>query len=617
MKSPIDLLQLLLTECGKRCDVSTQRDFERIHVRFETEGFSFLAITLANFGKDFERSLDRGFVAPDLFRSFTKRAGLPELFRGFLEKVFEPGSGVLRPSPCLDSVRSIRQLCLMWAKKKEQCTPEREYAAFKQFERCESDVQVNSVRFAGWAQRGDPDYLDFRRMSRLLFAPGFSIIDRKIFEGDVKPGHGPGAVAERTSSNGKYVPTTWTDRLEGIFPSGKFLFPGYRFLAGSELAHLDPGNETPVRVVSVPKTVTTPRIIAIEPVCMQYMQQAIKREFDELWDRPSISGRTNFPHFFINTRSQVPNQDLAREGSITGALATLDLSEASDRVANRLVHWLVMDHPHLGEAIQATRSRHADVPHIGVLRLSKFASMGSALTFPVEAMVFLTVVFIGIERELGRHLTSKDIESFIGKVRVYGDDIIVPVDCVDSVYRSLELYGFKVNEHKSFWNGKFRESCGKEYFDGTDVTLVRLRRDIPTDRRQTDSLVSFSEFRNQLYLAGYWGTVKVIDKWIEDVIPYPSIALGSEGIGKVSFLGYQADRICPNLQRPMVKAAVPDYVKRSDPLDGVGALMKFFISKMRSDDPIFSKEHLQFAGRPSAVRTKLKWVYSDYGVDVA
>lgn len=617
MKSPIHLLQLIVTECGNRCRISTVRDIKTISERFDTEGYSFLAITLAKFGKQFQKGLSQGFVSPAMFPSFRARGSLPVFLRGFLENVFEPDSGVLHSTPCVECIRSIRQICLMWAKLKAPASPKRERAAFNKYMECESSVQINSVRLTrSERDRGD-EYGDFRRLSQLLFAPSFSVVDLAIYEGKLVPRHGPGAVAERLTSNGKFSSTLWNDRLERIFPSGRYQFSSYSFFLESGVTHLDPGSEIPTRVISVPKTVDTPRIIGIEPTAMQYMQQALKREFEELWEMPSLHGRVNFPHHFIRYMDQVPNQNLARIGSSIGSLATLDLSEASDRVSNRLVKWLFQAHPHLSMGVQACRSRRADLPGHGVIPLAKFASMGSALTFPVESMVFLTVIFIGIERALGTPLTVKLIKSFIGHVRVYGDDIIVPVEFAIPVIEALELYGFKVNRDKSFWSGKFRESCGKDYYDGEDVSLVRLRQPIPYNRKQAEHLVSFAEFRNQLYLAGYWTTVKEIDRWIKDIIPFPAAAPGAQGITKVSFLGYTAERFDSKLQRPLVRAFVPVYIKRSDTLDGHGALMKFFLNKQVSERPIRSEDHLQFAGRPSAVDIKQRWVHPDYGMPMS
>lgn len=616
MKSPIHLLALILAECGNRCHrVSTDRDLKTISDRFEHEGYSFLAITLASYGKDFQQALANEKLSPDSFAGFSWRAGLPELFRGFLENVFDPSDGTLLPNPCVECIRSLRQLSLMWAKKKEIPSDRRVSSAFNAFLECESDVHSVS-RSLDYAERNSLDtFLRFRKMCQKLFSREFSVIDSRIYNGELTPRHGPGAVAERISSNRKYSAAVWSDRLEHLFPYGRYALSSYRFLLESGVCHLDPGTETPVRVVAVPKTVDTPRIIAIEPVYNQFVQQAIKGEFEDVWDDPNRFDSGYSSHHFIRYSSQLPNQELARKGSRLGTLATLDLKEASDRVSNRLVHWLFRDHPHLGEAVQACRSSRADVPGHGVVRLSKFASMGSALTFPVESMIFLVVVFLGIESALNVPLTRKLIKSFIGHVRIYGDDIIVPVEFAESVIDSLEAYGFKVNRRKSFWTGKFRESCGKDYYDGHDVTLVRFRRDIPTSRRQAENLVSFVEFRNQLYEYGFWRTVKEIDRWIENLIPFPAMSKGSQGLGKVSFLGYESHYWDSQLQRPLVKAAVAKYRKRFDPLDDIWALSKFFIQKNISLRPSYDKEHLQFAGRPTAVSIKLSRVHPDYGMD--
>jgi len=123
--------------------------------------------------------------------------------------------------------------------------------------------------------------------------------------------------------------------------------------------------------------------------------------------------------------------------------------------------------------------------------------MGSALTFPIESMVFLTIVFLAKEEELRRPLTRKDIKSLRGQVRIYGDDIIVPIGLVPAVVRLLEAFGLKVNQNKSFWNAKFRESCGGDYYQGHDVTVVRLRSLFPTNRKHALEMASTVSFRNQ------------------------------------------------------------------------------------------------------------------------
>jgi len=86
--------------------------------------------------------------------------------------------------------------------------------------------------------------------------------------------------------------------------------------------------------------------------------------------------------------------------------------------------------------------------------------MGSALTFPLEAMIFLGIVVLAASKVRHVSVTMEFVRSLHGSVRVYGDDIIVPVDIAEGAVELLEVFGLRVNRSKSFWTGKFRESCG-------------------------------------------------------------------------------------------------------------------------------------------------------------
>jgi hypothetical protein len=49
--------------------------------------------------------------------------------------------------------------------------------------------------------------------------------------------------------------------------------------------------------------------------------------------------------------------------------------------------------------------------------------------------------------------------------------------------RLLDLFGFTVNRDKSFVEGVFRESCGRDYFNGLDIRGVYIKRlDSPESR---------------------------------------------------------------------------------------------------------------------------------------
>ncbi|DAD51519.1 TPA_asm: RNA-directed RNA polymerase [ssRNA phage Gerhypos.4_22] len=589
------LWRKLANESASRCCTSATRDVNTVTCRSLHEGLSFLTITLPAFGKAFERALEQEQVGPATFLGFGYVGGLPRFLGGFLDLVFDRGSGRLLDEPNIDAILAIRQLTLMCGKISIPCSDARVRRAMRGFIECEQEVKVADT------ERNVIDLTKFREASAVLFRQVFSEADRKIRAGDILPKHGPGVTADRLLGNQKYSQRVWTTRLDRIMPWEWYILPHPSHSdEWGPVDLLEPENEIPVKVVSVPKTLKTPRIIAIEPTAMQYAQQAVREVLQD-----SI-GRDHNLRRIIGFDDQVPNQLLAKKGSRFGTLATLDLSEASDRVSNQLVEVMFEEYPFLHAAIQASRSLRADVPGEGIVSLSKFASMGSALCFPVEALVFTTLIFMGIQEEHNRPLCSKDKQIFRDRVRVYGDDIIVPVEYVLPVTRFLEAFGAKLNRDKSFWNGKFRESCGKEYYAGEDVSIVRVRQLFPESRADHTEIISTISLRNQLYFAGYWETVKWLDRQIEDVIRhFPTVLPTSPVQGRHSFLGYETQKIGSDLHDPLVKGYVVRNRIPMNPLDGSGALLKYYLK--RGVEPSFNEKHLERSGRPQAVNIKLGW----------
>jgi hypothetical protein len=250
----------------------------------------------------------------------------------------------------------------------------------------------------------------------------------------------------------------------------------------------------------------------------------------------------------------------------------------------------------------------------------------------MEAFVFTTLIFLGIQRSLNRPLTKGDIESFLGSVRVYGDDLIVPVEHVHTIVQTLELFGAQVGLDKSFWTGRFRESCGKEYFNGQSVSITRVRQALPSTMADVTEVISTVSLRNQLYLAGYFGTAGWLDKLLMKVLKhFPEVEPTSPVLGRVSYSAIHAQRMHPSLHIPQVRGYVVKAKAPNDPLDGTGALLKCLLklehrAPLREETPWHDsgttleiesspwsptmgqdEKHLERSGRPKHVGIKLGW----------
>jgi hypothetical protein len=142
----------------------------------------------------------------------------------------------------------------------------------------------------------------------------------------------------------------------------------------------------------------------------------------------------------------------AREASLSGADATIDLSNASDTEARRAVQLLFSRE--WFSLLNSTR-----VPFTIFkgkrLYLEKFSGMGNGYTFELETITFLAIARVACGGSKG--------------VSVYGDDIIVPADKAKNVLIALRFFGFTPNPRKTFVSGAFRESCGGDYFLGDAV----------------------------------------------------------------------------------------------------------------------------------------------------
>lgn len=205
---------------------------------------------------------------------------------------------------------------------------------------------------------------------------------------------------------------------------------------------------------------------------------------------------------------QALHQRLAKRGSITGDLVTIDLSSASDTVSTNLVGLFLDSSPEWLSLLRSLRSPMTRVKGKWV-HLEKFSSMGNGFTFELETMLFLAIALAASRRELG------DPE-----VKVYGDDIIVPSSSAADVLSALRFFGFTPNPRKTFTTGPFRESCGGDYFDGWNVTPFYLKK-IPTNAPEWVALC------NGLYRIPYLRWVSLLARrFIGEPVPTGPQRLG-------------------------------------------------------------------------------------------
>jgi hypothetical protein len=348
------------------------------------------------------------------------------------------------------------------------------------------DSKLDATAFRGWLEveeklrtlKFDPHELaTLAKIVRVLLKP--------ITVDTILPHFGGGKVSER------HIRTVWdklhglalTRRLAYVFRNDSLFAPGAT--AGMPLT-TEWNSYDVARLHFVPKDISKSRSICMEPNSHMLFQQEVLR-----WMVSSISsspaGR------FIHLDDQTVNQKGAIRGSKYLDSDTLDLSSASDSVHVDLVRavfprdWLYY--------MLGTRTSKVLLPSGEIVRVNKFAPMGSAVCFPTQSILFTAICIYGylmhhLRRDYGpvtitealvRGFLAHGFESWVGDGRyvapvVYGDDIIVDHTVSDIVITLLERFGFSVNVSKSFTGSQsIRESCGVYVYEGSDVTPVIYR----------------------------------------------------------------------------------------------------------------------------------------------
>lgn len=203
----------------------------------------------------------------------------------------------------------------------------------------------------------------------------------------------------------------------------------------------------PLRVVeanelfTVPKNASIDRLAAMEASASLSLQLAVGREMRRRYER----------YYQVDfDKLQSVHRDLARDSSIDGSLATIDLSSASDTVSKKLVELILPEDWYT--LLNSLRARSTMIDNKS-FRNEKFSTMGNGFTFDLETLLFQTLC-----RAAGSMRSS-----------VYGDDIIVETEKAADILAYLQYFGFTPNQKKTFCEGPFRESCGGDFFRGDPV----------------------------------------------------------------------------------------------------------------------------------------------------
>lgn len=625
--------QIYLDACAELSTAPDDRDLQTLSRRVDREGISFLTITLPNLYDDVLSIIETGKIATSHFRSFKKVGVIPAFLQGIVGQIIDSETGGLKfnetghmaeNNKLSMALRSLAQICRGFKKIAIPCNPKRVGKALAKFIEIEASLDSYQVPV---------DDL-FKKVSSFIWS---NLVDCRCNDDSYRgrPKHGPGAVVEGLRSNQKWTFPAWYERLERSFPFLSMAVVNENFIEQLEAegrTFIPEEHEHPVRIVTVPKNLKTPRIIGIEPSCMQYCQQAVS-----LWLK-NIIENSPLTRGHINFVSQEVNKVLAMKSSIDRAYATLDLSSASDRVPLSGVQAMLWANEDLYQMVLDCRSTMAHVYNEDcrvrqTIKLKKYASMGSALTFVIEAMYFYTICVTALMKERELPVDGNSIRRCASDVYVYGDDIFVPTNEVESVVEYLHKYFCKVNTDKSFWRSYFRESCGMDAFSGRDVTPTYVRR-VPPQQGDSQGIISWVKTAQAFAIRGMRFTAEYMYKHVESLgVQLPTVGIRCSGLGRLWMRDYRQPpgkfRYNKELFRLEKRCLVPTAVREKDPLTGHSALLKCLVGggtiatrvgplvtssdfgplrpvSESCEDPVH--DHLSTSTRPYAVELKHKWV---------
>lgn len=524
-----------------------QRDIVEIRHRAAHEGLSFLTKTLPRLGKAIDRSLSDGSILQTANFQWKRGSKLPCFMGTLFSILFEPdgkpklATSLVAPivashdvkkevsgmvcqdvrnhvsdscEAAVNALKVLRQVCFMFYKLETPYTNAQETKVINDFINTELELEA----------------LDFNRelSSPVLLGTARNLIARILANASPYAGlprHGPGAVATGESQCEKHVFKRYYRRLAEKFPYDHWFFTNASHLL-DDLASLDALEDLEygtAKVVLVPKDSRGPRLISCEPLEYQWIQQSLMSVLvSTLESHPWTRGQVNFTDQSINQR-------MALLGSTAPfTWCTLDMKEASDRVSLALVKELFPQEWY--EALYASRTPQTRLPNGKLVQMKKFAPMGSAVCFPVEALVFYALGVSALH-----HYTDTPLRKAASQVYVYGDDIICHTANHGVIGSTFEQFGLKLNRDKCCVAGPFKESCGMDAFFGVSVTPVRVRTTW-SHRRKPSALSSYVALHNAAYDRGWYHLAEYILENLQTLWGWTIPIVSNRDVGCIAFV---------------------------------------------------------------------------------
>ena len=482
---------------------AVRRDIETVRLRTRNEGLAFLTKSLPRLGRALDQALVSGrFNTPRGFK--LQRGGRrPLLLGAFFNLVFDE-DGFLLDVASVAAIRHLRQLCYFAFKLERPFSEAENQSIIDRFKDTDKNLSLGT----------DPLAVFILNAAKIITREVFHDFDHK----DIHPRHGPGAVATGEKHESKWRFSRLYHAIHQVYPYYEYFVCGGAHELSDRLdwyKGLRRQQAGCARVVLVPKDSRGPRLISCEPLEYQWIQQGLGRGLVNYLEHgsPFTRGVVNFTH-------QEINRGLAKSSSATQRYSTLDLKDASDRVSLELVRRIFADTPDLLRALEACRTTETLLPNGEVVPLNKFAPMGSALCFPVEAYIFWVTIVSAVVAST--HLPWQRVAR---QVYVYGDDIVIPTEWAYQSIHGLESVDLEVNMDKSCITGFFRESCGLDAYRGEEVTPTRIRKQWTSRPTDGSALAAYCSTANSLANKGYKHASDFL--WLEIERTYGKIPFGT------------------------------------------------------------------------------------------